>query len=80
MTFLYSVTLNGEPFVGSAAQLVQYLHKSSRAPAANDNDWMKETALRVRMQNGTRIRCNNPDAFVRDLIAKDILEQIAKGE
>lgn len=56
-------------FVGTADELVHQLHKGSRAKAPDDQAWIKETANRIKMLDGSDIRDDNSEHFVEDLMS-----------
>lgn len=59
--------------VDSARELVQYMHVNSFTQAADDKAYMLDVADRTVLQSGGKLRTDNPEAFVNDLVAAGLL-------
>ena len=65
---------------GDAQTVVAELHKSSRAPAIDDETWMRETAERVEIMNGIRVRYDNPEEFLDDMLDTGLFQRLDEAE
>lgn len=65
-------------FTGSAEDLVHQLHKASRSPAKSDPEFMVQVAERLRMSSGVAVRTDEPEHFVDDLIARDLVRGLVE--
>ncbi len=61
----------------AAANIIRELHRGSRAPAADDQSWMREVAARIFLLSKQTIRVNTPEAFLDDIIELELLDIIA---
>lgn len=57
------------------AELVSRLHDGSRAPAASDQEWMREVAQRMKLYNGASIRTDTAEHFIADLEAQGVIAE-----
>lgn len=73
MATLYR-TLDGATFeADSAEELVDRLRADSRTPTASRAAFMREAAVRARVQTGHVVRAGDAAAFVADLIVAGLL-------
>jgi hypothetical protein len=71
---------DGRVYTGNTeADLVSRLHSSSYSPGVTDGDFMRETANRVRLQTGKRVRHNTPENFITDLVKAGVINLATEG-
>ena len=57
--------------------VVSKLHEISLAQSLDDKMFMEETAERAVLQTGCRVRHDNPDHFINDLLKAGLLEHVS---
>jgi hypothetical protein len=67
-------TNDGQPIDATKPKdVVRHLHKMSMTPCRDDNEFMRQTAGRVRTHLDKRVRCNSASNFVKDLKSAGLL-------
>lgn len=65
-----------EYIVADEAELVHKLNETSHTPALTDEQWMRETAVRIKTQMGRRIAFRSAKAFVKDLMRLHLVNRV----
>ena len=60
----------------SPRELVHKLHEVSHAPSPDDRTWMMEVADRTEIQTGHKLRSDNPEHFIADLLRFGMIERL----
>jgi hypothetical protein len=67
-------TKDGDILLGATAEeLITELRQTSYTPTTSNRQFMADLAHRTLLQNGRRIRTDNPDNFIADLIEAGLL-------
>lgn len=70
---------NVNDFTGTAEEVIRHLHKSSRAPAKDDQTWMEETSRRAALAFNVKLRYDTPDHFMEDATSTGCLESLTEN-
>lgn len=72
------LTINEEKFSADRAdELVNLMHDASLTRAANDTEFMKQLAGRLKFMTGQDVRVDDAEVFVADLINCGYLKPVA---
>ena len=70
-------TIDGAEFAGETpAEVLHAMHMDSFSPEETDEIYMRETARRAEVQTGRAVSSDNPDAFLKGLVAAGLAEML----